>query len=71
MSGLVQDLRIAIRVLVRRPGFALLTIFTLALGSGATTVIFTAVEFQEGGTPYTDTESSNTSLLRNSTGSMT
>ena len=43
MSGLVQDVRIAIRVLVRRPGFALLTIFTLALGSGATTVIFTVI----------------------------
>jgi predicted permease len=43
MSGLLQDVRITIRVLVRRPGFALLTILTLALGSGATTVIFTVI----------------------------
>jgi predicted permease len=43
MSGLLQDIRYAVRGLLRRPGFALLTILTLALGSGVTTVIFTVV----------------------------
>ena len=43
MNGLLQDVRFAIRGLRRRPGFALLAILMLALGSGVTTVIFTVV----------------------------
>src|SRR5436190_1612336 len=43
MSGLLQDLRIAIRGLRQKPGFALLAILILALGSGATTIMFTVV----------------------------
>jgi predicted permease len=43
MSGLLQDVRIAIRSLRQRPGFALLTVLTLAVGTGATTVIFTVI----------------------------
>ena len=35
--------RIAIRALLQRPGFALLAILTLAVGTGATTVIFTVI----------------------------
>jgi len=41
MNGLLQDLRYAWRGLRKRPGFALLAIFILALGSGATTIMFT------------------------------
>ncbi len=41
MSGLLQDARIAVRTLLQRPGFALLAILTLAVGTGGTTVIFT------------------------------
>ncbi len=43
MSGLLQDLRIAIRGLRQKPGLALLAILILALGSGATTIMFTVV----------------------------
>jgi putative ABC transport system permease protein len=40
---LQSDLRFAWRMLVRRPAFTALAVFTLALGIGATTAIFSAV----------------------------
>lgn len=43
MSAFFQDLRITFRTLGKKPGFALLTILTLAVGGGATTVIFTLI----------------------------
>ena len=39
----VSDLRHASRALLRRPGFAAVTIVTLALGIGATTAVFTVL----------------------------
>jgi len=43
MNGLIQDLQVSVRSLQRKPGFAMLAVLILALGSGATTVIFTLI----------------------------
>ena len=44
MGDLTQDIRYAVRLLVKQPSFALVTIFVLALGIGATTAIFSVVD---------------------------
>jgi predicted permease len=43
LEDLSQDVRYALRALWQRPGFAAVAVCTMALGSGATTVMFTLI----------------------------
>src|SRR6185503_15943970 len=43
MRTLLHDGRVALRLLIKRPGFSAVAILTLAVGIGATTAIFTVV----------------------------
>ena len=44
LEDLFQDVRYALRTLRQNPGFAAVALLTLALGTGATTIVFTVIE---------------------------
>jgi putative ABC transport system permease protein len=44
MEGLIQDLKFALRGLIKRPGFTVIAVITLALGIGSSTAIFSVVD---------------------------
>src|SRR5579859_593341 len=44
LDNLLSDLRFAVRLLLRSPGFSLIAIATMALGIGATTAIYSVID---------------------------
>ena len=44
MNTLIKDVRYGLRILLRKPGFTLIAVLSLALGIGANTAIFSLLD---------------------------
>ena len=57
MAGLIQDLRLTARLLLKSPGFTVAVVLTLGLGIGANTAIFTILDgLYQRMMPYEESE---------------
>jgi len=43
-GGMIQDIKVGARMLLKRPGFSLIVVLTLALGIGATSAVFSLIQ---------------------------
>ena len=67
MLSLLHDLRYAFRECLRRPGFSLLAVMTLALGIGAVTMMYSVIyNVLLNPFPYTDPRRMVDVIIRNS-----
>ena len=44
MRGMVRDMKVGARMLLKRPGFSLIVVLTLAIGIGATSAVFSLIQ---------------------------
>jgi predicted permease len=71
LKGITQDVRNALRILKRAPGFVTITVIMLALGTGASTVVFSVVDGVILQSPFVDVDAVAFLRLRTADGRLT